>query len=140
MVGTPTQQLALTGSAGLRPAIMGVVDDYGPVGEGVSGARYVLAENLQEYLIKGTAFARGNPYVAVNEWVAASLGRALGLPVLDWTVVQLGGNACFASAYMAKNSFDAKLTEANLAQCENRDRIYDVVAFDAWIGNVDRHR
>lgn len=57
---------------------MRVLDDLGPLGQGASQARYVVAENGLEYIIKGAALTPDHPYVASNELVAAMLARTLG--------------------------------------------------------------
>ena len=67
-----------------------VVDDFGPVGAGASQAHTVLAENGQEYIIKGPSLVPNHPHVAANEYVAARLGQSIGLPILDFTIVEFG--------------------------------------------------
>ena len=121
------------------PPVLRVIDDYGPVGKGVSQAHFVLAENLQEYMVKGPSLVPTHPHVAANEYVAARLAQTIGLPILDFTVVELAGELCFASAWMSRGTFYPETTEALFDRCENRDRLYDLVVFDAWIANIDRH-
>jgi Phosphatidylinositol 3- and 4-kinase len=123
----------------MPPPILRVVDDYGPVGTGASQARIVLAENSQEYIVKGPSFVPSHPHVAANEYVAARLARAIGLPVLDFTIVDLAGAQLFASACMTAGTFHAQTTEDLFNRCENRDRVYDLVVFDVWLRNTDRH-
>jgi hypothetical protein len=124
---------------GEPPGYLEVIDDYGKVGEGATNARYVLAENGNEYLIKGPSLVAGHPTVAANEWIAARLADSLGLPVLDFRLVTMGGNLFFASTWMQRPSFSPAITEDLLVKCENKERIYDVVVFDAWLCNLDRH-
>jgi hypothetical protein len=114
------------------------VDDYGEVGDGATNARYVLAENNTEYLIKGPSLV-DIPTVAANEWIAAELADKLGLPSLDHRFVQLGDDLFFASTYMHKPSFAPAITKDLLRRCRNADRVYAVVVFDAWLCNLDRH-
>lgn len=135
-----TFQPSLEGfSEPLRPKRLSVHTDFGYVGEGASGARYVLAENGSEYLIKGPTLSPDNPFVAANELVAAYLGQALGLPMLDFGIVEMGSNEFFASSWMPPGSFYPAIRADLLARCENRDRVYDLVVFDAWLCNRDRH-
>ncbi len=122
-----------------RPRRLRVKRSYGYVGEGVSQAQYVLAENGQEYLVKGPSLAPGEPWVAVNELLSAVIGEALGLPILDSVVLEMGGELLFGSAWMQSGTFDPAITPATLAQCDNLDRIYDLVVFDALLCNEDRH-
>ncbi|MDP9365150.1 MAG: hypothetical protein M3Q10_13155 [Chloroflexota bacterium] len=109
------------------------------MGGGVSGAHYVLAENGSEYIAKGPSLAAGEPYVAVNELISAMAGQVLGLPVLDFAVLEMGGELLFGGAWMQQDTFDPAISPATLAQCVNLDRIYDLVAFDSWLCNEDRH-
>jgi hypothetical protein len=116
-----------------------VVDDYGAVGQGASNAHWVLVENGSEYITKGPAYTPDHPHVAANEIIAASLAEQLGLPLLDHRVVSLGTSQYFASSWMVGPSFYPAITAQLLADCVNRDRIYDLVALDIWIANGDRH-
>lgn len=129
----------MLGSNWNRPKRLRVLDDYGYVGDGVSGARYVLAENHVEYIVKGPLLSPQEPFVAVNELLSAIIGKALGLPVLDYALVEMNGHTLFAAPWMQPGTFDAGITEATFLQCENRDRVYDLVVFDALICNEDRH-
>jgi len=116
-----------------------VVDDYGPIGKGASEARSVLAENGEEYIIKGPSLVPEHPTVGANEWIAARLAEALGLPILDHRILTMGGELFFASAWMQKPSFYPAIDAEIFQRCENRDRIYGVVIFDCWFINQDRH-
>jgi hypothetical protein len=122
-----------------RAKYLRILDDYGPVGDGASGAHTALAENLDDYLLKGPAYAKDHPQVAGNEIVAAELADLLGLPILDHTIAQLDDDLFFASSYMPKGSWFPNTTAELLETCANRDRVYDLVVFDIWICNVDRH-
>ena len=96
-------------------------------------------ENGEDYVIKGPSLAPAYPYLAANELVSATIGRHLGLPLLDSTVVQMGSDLFFASTYMAKGSFYPQITEDLFNKCENRERVYTMVVFDTWLCNQDRH-
>ena len=117
---------------------LAVVDEYETL-PGASGARCVLAENGAEYLIKGPSLVEGHPTVGGNEWIAARLADAVGLPVLDHRILTMGSNLFFASAYMGKGTFAPAITADLFKKCENRDRVYGIVVFDAWLINRDRH-
>jgi len=123
----------------LPPPTLRVLDDYGPIGSGASQAHTVLAENHQEYIIKGPSLVTQHPHVAANEYVAARLGQAIGLPILDFTVVELAGDLYFASTLMPSGTFHNSTTDDLFDKCENRDRVYDLVVFDTWVRNTDRH-
>jgi hypothetical protein len=118
---------------------LSVVDDFGPVGKGASCARYVHAENGNEYFIKGPSLTPNHPYVAANELIAVKLAGLLGLPVLDHQILEMGGQLFFGSTYMQHPSFYPQIDETLFNRCENRERVYDLVVFDNWICNVDRH-
>lgn len=116
-----------------------VVDDLGEVGKGASKARTVLAENGEEYIVKGPSLVPEHPTVGANEWIAARLADALGLPILDHRIVTMRGEVFFASAWMQKPSFYPAIDAEIFQRCANRARIYAVVAFDCWLINQDRH-
>jgi hypothetical protein len=90
-------------------------------------------------LIKGPSLTPGHPTVGANEWIAAELAAVLGLPVQDHVVVAKGGHVFFGSRLMPDTTFFPALSATILARCENRDRTYDVVVFDVWLINPDRH-
>jgi hypothetical protein len=113
--------------------------DYGELGEGASKAHSVLAENGEEYIAKGPVFNPALPYVAANELIVARLAEWLGLPLLDFRVLEMKGDLFFGSAWMAKPTFYPAITKTLFDQCENRARNYDIVAFDWWVYNTDRH-
>jgi hypothetical protein len=121
------------------PAPLAVHTDYGEVEKGASKAHYVLAENGTEYLIKGPSFVPKHPTVAGNEWVAAELATALGLPVLDHCIVSMGGEQFFGSLLMQKGSFSLGIDAVLFGRCANQERVYEIVVFDAWLINKDRN-
>lgn len=116
-----------------------VWDDYGAIGVGASRAHYVLAENGNEYIIKGPTFTPDHQYVAANELVAARIAGTLGLPVLDHAIIQMGGRFFFGGSWMQKPTFYPNTTSDLFLKCGNKDRIYDVLVFDVLVCNVDRH-
>jgi hypothetical protein len=120
-------------------ARVSVWTDYGPVGKGASAAHYVLAENGNEYIMKGPTLSPTNPYVAANELVTARLAQALGLPLLDCCVLEMQGTLFFGSSWMDKGTFYPAITKDLLDKCANQSRVYDVVVLDAWLCNKDRH-
>jgi hypothetical protein len=132
----PTQ--AGLGLVALEAPPLRVIEDFGVVGGGVSGGHHVRCENGQEYLLKGRAFSPDNPYVAANELIAARLARCLDLPVLGAEVARLKDQLFFASPWMDRHFFGNFGPDA-LSGCLNRERVYDIAVFDAWICNSDRH-
>lgn len=130
-------QLPLAGFEGATH--LHVVDDLGCVQQTASAPHYVRADNGQEYIAKGPLYTPGQPYVVVNEWVAAKLAEALGLPVLDSRILDLNGDILFGSSWMMADSFYPDINQDRFNRCENRDRVYGLVAFDAWVCNSDRH-
>jgi hypothetical protein len=128
----------VTGFTGAQP--LSIIEDYGALGKGASQAHYVRAENGSEYIAKGRQFSPDHPYVGLTELVTSSLADRVGLPTLDFRVLDMGGELFFGSAWMTTGSFAPAITEALLDQCLNRDRIYDIAAFDVWICNIDRHQ
>lgn len=124
---------------GVAPTALAVVDDYGKVPKGASEAHYVLAENGDEYIMKGPSFVPEQPTVAANEWIAVKLAALLGLPVLDHQILSMGDDLFFGSSWMQQPSFYPRIDEAKWKRCENRDRIYGIAVFDSWLINQDRH-
>lgn len=116
-----------------------VIDDYGPMGRTASAPHYVRVENGQEYVVKGPSLEPSGRYVAANEVIAVGLADRLGLPVLDHRIVLMGNDLLFASAYMTDGTFYPEITEGLFDECLNRESVYDLVAFDTWLCNVDRH-
>jgi hypothetical protein len=120
------------------PTPLAVIDEYETL-PGASNALYVLAEDDAEYVIKGPSLAPSNPTVGGNEWVAARLAEALGMPILDHRILQRGAEFFFGSVYLQKGKITPEITPEWLDRCENPDLIYDIVAFDVWLINGDRH-
>jgi len=89
--------------------------------------------------MKGPSLAPKNPYVAANELISTALAELLGLPVLDYCLLELAGSLFFGSAWMHKADFVPQISERLFQQCTNRDLVYRLVAFDVWVGNIDRH-
>ncbi len=106
---------------------------------GASNSVFVRWDDGQEYLVKCRALSPGQPYVASNEYIAARLADLMGLPILPHRIVEYTqGESAFGSLRIADPhavAFDA----ASLAGAENPDVLYDMVAFDVWIRNTDRH-
>jgi len=121
------------------PIPLKVVDDLGPVGKGASNARFVYAENGEEYLVKGPSLTPDHPTVGANEWTAARLAARLGLPIQDHAIVEMRGDVFFATRQMPSPTFYPAIDKMIFERCDNRDRAYDVVVFDAWLINSDRH-
>lgn len=116
--------------------------DYGPIttGFGASAPHYAAMENGSEYLIKGASLTPAEPHVAANELISALLANRLGLPLLDFGVAEdRRKRTFFASDYLSKGQFHPSLTESLLDACVNRERVYDIVVFDIWLRNTDRH-
>jgi hypothetical protein len=116
-----------------------IVDDYGAIGLGTAQAHSVLAENLQEYLVKGPTLTPGHAYGAANEYIAAHLADQLGLPLLDYRILQAGNTFFFGSSLMPSGTFYPAITNDLFSRCANRDRVYALVVFDVWLCNIDRH-
>jgi hypothetical protein len=117
---------------------LAVIDEYEEL-PGASGARYVRAEDENEYVMKGPSLAPSNPTVGGNEWIAARLAEAVGLPILDHRILYKGEDLFFGSAFMGRGTFTPEITAPRFAKCDNREQIYGIVAFDIWLINSDRH-
>jgi len=121
------------------PTPIRVRTDLGPIGRGASQARIVLAENGEEYLIKGPSLTPGHPTVGANEWIAAELAALLGLPIQDHVIAEKDGYLFFGSRMMQDGTFFPALSKTILKECQNKERTSDVVLLDVWLINPDRH-
>jgi len=112
------------------------VVDLGPVGDGASQARFFQAENGTEYLVKSPALSKNNKYVCANEIIASSLAISLGLPSLEWRLLSFAQELYFGCQ---KVDFAPRFFQKIFDQCKNKARAYDMVAFDIFVINRDRH-
>ncbi len=134
-----TQQTAATQSAFgvLAPQqYLPIRRDYGEIGNGRTKPHAVKASNGQKYLVKGPSLCPELPYAAANEYIAANLANRLGLPILDNRILTDGSNLYFASSLMEEGTFYPAITRELFHQCANKDYVYDLVVFDAWLCGV----
>ena len=108
-------------------------------GIGTSNATHILADDGEEYLIKGPSLSPSHPFGAANEFIAASLARELGLPLLDFDVAEDDGDHFFASRWMPPGTFYPAVTENLFLRCRNLEQVYELVVLDVWLCNIDRH-
>lgn len=120
-------------------AALRVQTDLGRIEDGVTNAHQMLLENGAEYIVKGPSFSPGHPLVAANELVSVRLANHLGLPTNDHRIATLGDDLFFASAWMTSGTHVPFVTRGRLAMCSNANRVYDIVVFDVWLANRDRH-
>lgn len=115
--------------------------------QGMTAPMICRADDDRLYVVKGRdALNRG----LISEYVCARLGQAFGLPIPDFTVIEMPeelcqydsdllrrfcGAPCFASRHLPNLlEFDRQcLTERNSALLQ------DIFLFDYWIRNDDRH-
>jgi hypothetical protein len=96
------------------------------------------------YYVKGKSAGRLS---LINEWLAANLAKAFGLPVPDFAVATVpeellkdvadANDLGFGEVFASKRVLASDLTEAQIALVDEHLR-QDVVMFDWWIENVDR--
>jgi hypothetical protein len=104
------------------------------VGIGVSNSSYLHLEAV------GKASTAGAPYCVVNEIVAAEIGRRVRLPVPPCCVVTDGqGKAFFASLSFNLTGNTLPPIIPNDFAVVFGDAIANIVVFDAYICNSDRH-
>ena len=115
-----------------------VVRDYGPVGNGASQARFVMASNGSEYIVKGPSLVVGHPHVAANEIVGATLADLLAIPVVDHRLLTLAGKLFFASARMSPATFSG-MRQSDFDRATNKEVSYQITVLDVLVCNVDRH-
>jgi len=104
------------------------------VGIGVSNSSYLHLEAI------GKSSAAGSPYCVVNEIVAAEVGRRIRLPIPPCCVVVDGqGKAFFASLSFNLTGNTLPPIIPNDFATEFGDAVADILVFDAYICNSDRH-
>jgi hypothetical protein len=122
-----------------RKGVARVIRDFGPVGTTAAAPHCVLVHTGSEYIAKGAAYTPGHPYVAANELIVVRLAESLDLPVLDHKIIESNGQLFFGSAWMPSDGFYRQTSEDLFLRCWNTDVVYDLVAFDVWVCNRDRH-
>jgi len=103
------------------------------VDEGDSMPRYCTLGGVA----KTNAFDR--PYLAVNEYVSAELGRRLGLPAVPGVIVANPELAGFVSLRFGPKGERPPPAIPNLLAAQQPELAAGIVMFDCWIGNEDRH-
>ena len=111
---------------------------YGLVGTGYSRAHNVLANGI-EYVAKGPSWVRQFRHLAANELVAAGLAVFMGLPMPDFRILSQAKKLFFGSVQLAPSEYHPAIDDYFFDLCENKDVAYELVVFDAWICNKDRH-
>lgn len=108
-----------------------------------------VAENNEEYIVKGLGATRRSQ---ISEWICANLALRLGLPIADFTLVDvpvelyeeledtsfkdIGSGIAFGSKKVqASNWFEGR--SLGLVDEELQRKI---LVFDLWIKNMDRTR
>lgn len=104
-----------------------------PVGEGVSGARYVNVSGVAK------TNSEREPNIVASELIAARLGQAILLPIPPAFIVDRDGAPWFASLNF--NLAGESLPPVNGAQISDKfpSITAGIILFDIWIMNKDRH-
>ncbi|MBI3970636.1 MAG: hypothetical protein HY332_05055 [Chloroflexi bacterium] len=123
----------------VQTAALTIYEDHGEIGVGICKAHHVWAENGQEYIAKGPAFSADHWYAATNEYIAYRLADYLGFPILGGRLLQAASDFFFGSDWMPKGTMYDRMDEGLFDRCANKSRVYEIVAFDVWLCNVDRH-
>lgn len=105
------------------------------VGEGRSRARYAHIKAIAKV---SSAIA---PYAVANEYIAARLAYALGLPIAPAVLArdEDGGVRFLSLCVGPAGEVPPPLIASQLA-ADHPDLAARIAAFDSWIGNGDRHR
>lgn len=106
----------------------------GPVGDGATGANYVTLEGVSKM------DTRPNGYYVANEFICNKLAMILGLPVPTGVLVPTAsGFPAFVSLrFGPANSRPPPVIPQHLVE-DHPKLSGQVVAFDCWIINADRH-
>jgi len=119
--------------------IIPVEREYEPLGTGYSQSITVDGQDGKEYVAKGPTLVRNFRHVAANELVAAGLATKMGLPIPPYCILSRGKKLYFGSNRQDRTNHHIGLDNGLLARCSNIDKVYELVVFDAWICNLDRH-
>jgi hypothetical protein len=122
--------------------------------EGYSKPQLIQFSDGMSYVVK----FKNNPTgtrVLVNEYVAASLGQLLSLPVVPFQVVPVSNDFIKNNPELSKSKFKSGSQFASLymegctyltpdffkkdgSRIQNREVLAGVVLFDLWLSNTDR--
>lgn len=114
------------------------VDWLGTLGDevrGVSNAGLICAEDNLEYVCKARWLNPSEPYTPANELLAAFLCDDLQLPIPRFRVIEFRGENYFGSQFY-KNHYFINPNESALLY---PPILANVLAFDVWVCNTDRH-
>lgn len=105
----------------------------GPVGEGVSDAKYISVSGIAKTNLAA------EPHIIANELICARLGAALGLPIPPCFLVSDGDTSWFVS--MNFNLSGEPLPPVRPAEFvqELPELSAGLLLFDIWVLNPDRH-
>lgn len=101
----------------------------------------IRAADHCDYYCKGPSLIPGHPFVGANELLAARLARLAGLATRPTELIAWNGEL-FAGSQLLPNDrkLSGGLTKEVWGRLENAPEVaYEVVAFDVWILNEDRH-
>ncbi|MEZ5493685.1 MAG: HipA family kinase [Pseudomonadales bacterium] len=128
-------------------AIIQIEEIIRPAEQGLTKPFLCRAEDGYRYYVKGRSATRAGQ---CHEWLCAHLGRALGLPIPEFSLVEvpaellaeaptyfqpLGAGVAFASRECAAAQWLEPSLAVNIPQALRRD----VAVFDWWIRNEDRN-
>lgn len=112
--------------------VQGIVE-LGPL-RGESGGRKL--QIVGEGIYASKCFLPERPYTLVNEVVCAELATKLELPIPARRYLEFQDKLWFGMEWRADQS---NLTEQTLNNLTNKDKVADLIAFDVFVCNPDRH-
>lgn len=131
-----------------KPQIIQIVEVIDKMIQGNSDPILCKCENNEEYIVKGLGAGRSSQ---ISEWICANLALCLGLPVADFSLVDvpdvlydelpshlrsIGSGIAFGS----KKVPSANWFEGGGDIHVSRDIQRKILVFDLWIKNMDRTR
>lgn len=116
------------------PATHYKIADWGdPVGEGVTGSRYINVTGVAKTHVPG------EPYIVANEYICARLAVAVGLPVPPGFLVKKDAEHWFVSMDFNLSGEMLPPILPDLLVARKPELCAGIVLFDAWVLNPDRH-
>lgn len=115
--------------------------------QGATAPFMCIAEDDNHYFIKGKS---ASLYERISEWMGAFLGKAFGLPIPDFTLVQVPENLLKLHGEEALSDLGKEPAFASKRISSSHELRYDLIKnidetlqqdiflFDAWVRNGDR--
>jgi hypothetical protein len=104
-----------------------------PVGEGATGSMYMGVASVAKCDLDS------QPYIVANEYIVASLARAIRLPIPPSSLVSHDGKSWHVSQNFNLSGENLPPANPSAIVAAHPRLSWGIVLFDAWVVNTDRH-